>query len=226
LAALRSGSAPAAAASLLRQSFGRATKSAKVWRGKSHSERQRKSTARSRLSGRVSLGCGRDADGRWPTRQVVSGCRRVVAQARGLPHRSGPAQKVSDSLAAGRRGLVSHVAKWPGPGCEQVSAANLPGRAGKFATAQRGKSRLASPKKRMVGPRSSERGQFPASGQTTAWPLRTDVVFYFCRLPKKFITAWRFCQVVLFTTNFQPLSSSSARSAPMQWANICTQGTG
>ena len=33
--------------------------------------------------------CWRDADGCWPENQVVSACRRVVAQARGLPHRSG-----------------------------------------------------------------------------------------------------------------------------------------
>jgi len=38
-----------------------------------------------------------------------------------------------------QRCLVGHVAKFPGLGCEQVSATNLLGRAAKFATAQRGK---------------------------------------------------------------------------------------
>ena len=54
-AALRSSSSPSAVASLLRQSFGRAAKSATARRGKSRLGRQRKSTALFLLIGRVSL---------------------------------------------------------------------------------------------------------------------------------------------------------------------------
>jgi len=145
-AALRSCLAPSAAASLLWQSFGRATKSAKVWRGKPRSGQRRKSAALSLLSGRVLLGSGRDADGRRSESQFVAVCRRVVAQARGCPTARVSAES-QRAWACWRGGLVSHVAKLPGPGCGQVSAANLLGRAEKFATAQRGKWRLASPKK-------------------------------------------------------------------------------
>ena len=112
------------------------------------------------------------------------------------------------------------------PVCEQVSAAKLLGRAEKFATAQRDKHRPASPKKLMVGPWFSGRCLSSAGGQTAAWPLRTGVVFYFHRLPKKFITSWRFCHGVSFTTQFVTHFLTSAGSAPMQRANICAQRDG
>jgi len=92
-ATLRSSSAPSAVASLLRQSFGRAAKSATARRGKSRSARRRKSAALSLLSGRGSLGGGRDADGRRPESQFVAACRWVVAQAQDLSHRSGEHRK-------------------------------------------------------------------------------------------------------------------------------------
>ena len=138
-AALRSSLAPSAAASLLRQSRGRAAEFAKARRGKFRTGRRRKSRARSWLSGRVSLGSGRDADGRRLRSHVVSACRRGVAQARGCPTARVSAES-QRQFGCWWSSLVSQVAKVSGPGCKHISAANLLGRAGKFATAQRGKS--------------------------------------------------------------------------------------
>ena len=70
-----------------------AAKFATAGRDKSRSGRRRKSAALSLLSGRVSLGRGRDADGRRPESPFVAACRWVVAQARGFPHRSGERRK-------------------------------------------------------------------------------------------------------------------------------------
>jgi len=113
-------------------------------------------------------------------------------------------QESQRARAFWRRGLVSHVAKLPGPDCEQVSAANLLGRAEKFATAQRCKCRPARRRKSDTASLLIGRGPSSAGGQTAAWPLRSGVVFYFRRLPKKFTTSWRFCHGVLFTTKFSP----------------------
>ena len=76
---------------------------AKVWRGKSRSGRQRKSTALFLLSKQISLSCGRDADRRWPESQVVSGCRWVVCPCSGLPHRSGERRKSAAVWLLARR---------------------------------------------------------------------------------------------------------------------------
>jgi len=148
-----------------------------------------------------------------------------LAQAWGCPTVR-VSQKSQQACVCWRDGLVSHVAKSFGPACGQVSAANLLGRAGKFATVQRERCCPASPKKRMAGPRSGGHGLSSAGGRTSAWPLRAGVVFYFRRLPKNLTTSPRFCQGSRLQLNFQPLFSSSAGSAPMQWANICAQGTG
>ena len=89
-----------------------------------------------------------------------------------------------------------------GPGCEQVSAANLLGCAEKFATAWRGKCRPARRRKSDTASLLIGRGPSSAGGQTAAWPLRAGVVFYFRRLQKKFIDIWHFCHGISFTTRF------------------------
>jgi len=199
---------------------------AKVWRDKFRSGRRRKSTNLLLLSRCVSLGSGRDADGRRLRSHVVSACRRGVAQARGCPTARVSAES-QRQFGCWWSSLVSHVAKLSGPTCRQVSAAKLFGRAEKFATAQRGKSRLASPKKRMVGPRSGGRGLSSAGSQTSAWRLRAGVVFYFRRLPKKFTTFWRFCHGVSFTTKFStPFSVQRPCLRPCSGLTSALSGTG
>jgi len=208
-AALRSGSAPAVAAFLLRQLFGRAAKFATARRSKSRSGRRRKSTALLVLSGRVSLGSGRDADGRWLKGQFASACRRVVAQARGLPHRSGEPKKSADAgLLAARSRQPRCEGVWPrlraGFCCKAARACSQirhgPARQATFIVA----------KKLMAGPRFSGCGLSSAGGQTSAWRLRAGVVFYFRRLTKKFTTSWRFLPRRLvhnqiFTPFFRPV---------------------
>ena len=178
-----------------------AAKFAKARRGKFRSGRRRKSTARSLLSGRVSLGSGRDVDGRWPEGQVVSACRRVVAQVRGCPTArvSQESQRAFRLLAARSRQPRCEVV-WPrlraGFCCKSVRAC----REIHHGPARQILSSVA--KKRMVGPRFGECGLSSTGGQIAAWPLRAGVVFYFHRLQPKFTTSWRFCQVVSFTTKF------------------------
>jgi len=54
----------------------------------------------------------------------------------------------------------------------------------------------------MIGRRFGGRGSSTTGGQTVTWPLRAGVVFYFRRLQKKFLAAWRFCHGISFTTKF------------------------
>ena len=76
----------------------------------------------------------------------------------------------------------------------------------------------------MAGPRFGGHCLLPAGGQASAWRLRAGVVFYFRRLQKSSPPPHIFATASRSQPNFHPLFSSSARSAPMQWANICARG--
>ena len=128
--------------------------------------------------------------------------------------------------ACWRSGLVSHVAKLPGSGCVQVSAANLLGRAGKFATAQRGKFRSASPKNAWPGlglagmPRQQQVVKQRLGLCGRAWYS----IFVACK--QSSLLAGAFTKLFCSLPSFQPIFPSSARSSPMQRANICAQRDG
>jgi len=141
-AALRSGSAPSAAASLLRICLGLPPNSprfgaASPARGGGESQRFCFCSASesSWAAGEMLMGVGSQA---WLSAPAAG----LFAQARCCPT-ARVSQKSQRARACWRGSLGGHVAKLPGPGCGQVSAANLLGRAEKFATAQRCKHRSA-----------------------------------------------------------------------------------
>jgi len=209
-AALRSSSAPSAAAFLLQTSLSLPPNPPKP------------SAASSARGGGESqeLGLGSAGKSRWAAGETPKGVgskARLPAAAAGSLPRLGAASTARASAesqrarACWRSGLVSHVAKLSGLGCEQVSAAKLLGRAAKFTS-------------RKVAKPQSPKKQRKAANRT----LPNQKSAFVCGHPRPiFIHCLAFFpRRLVHNQVFNPFFSSSARSAPMQWANICAQGTG